>query len=152
MGCHFLLQGIFLTQGLNLGLPHCRQTLYCLSHQGSQTTKWFSYMYTHIPFPLGSPTSTKRSITPIYVTMVQKYESPHLLYGRFPLASYFTSGSVYMSVLTFQFIPLLFPLLLSTLLFSMSAFLFLPCKYVHLFQFSRLHIYALIYNISFSLF
>ena len=26
--CHFLLQGIFPTQGLNLGLPHCRQTLY----------------------------------------------------------------------------------------------------------------------------
>ena len=33
--CHFLLQGIFPTQGLNPGLPHCRQTLYCLSHQGS---------------------------------------------------------------------------------------------------------------------
>ena len=31
----FLLQGIFLTQGLNLGLLHCRQTLYHLSHQGS---------------------------------------------------------------------------------------------------------------------
>ena len=31
MGCHFLLQGIFLTQGSNLGLPHCRQTLYRLS-------------------------------------------------------------------------------------------------------------------------
>ena len=27
MGCHFLLQGIFPTQGWNLGLPHCRQTL-----------------------------------------------------------------------------------------------------------------------------
>ena len=26
MGCHFLLQGIFPTQGSNLGLPHCRQT------------------------------------------------------------------------------------------------------------------------------
>ena len=25
--CHFLLQGIFLTQGSNLGLLHCRQTL-----------------------------------------------------------------------------------------------------------------------------
>ena len=25
--CHSLLQGIFLTQGSNLGLPHCRQTL-----------------------------------------------------------------------------------------------------------------------------
>ena len=30
VGCHFLLQGIFLTQGLNLGLPHCRQTFYLL--------------------------------------------------------------------------------------------------------------------------
>ena len=26
-GCHFLLQGIFLTQGSNPGLLHCRQTL-----------------------------------------------------------------------------------------------------------------------------
>ena len=28
-------RGIFSTQGLNLGLLHCRQILYCLSHQGS---------------------------------------------------------------------------------------------------------------------
>ena len=35
MGCHFLLWEIFLTQGWNLGLPPCRQILYCLSHQGS---------------------------------------------------------------------------------------------------------------------
>ena len=27
VGCHFLLQGIFLTQGSSPGLPHCRQTL-----------------------------------------------------------------------------------------------------------------------------
>ena len=33
--CHFLLQGIFPTQRLNLGLPHCRQILYYLSHQGT---------------------------------------------------------------------------------------------------------------------
>ena len=33
VGCHFLLQGIFPTQGSNLGLPHCRQTLYHLSHR-----------------------------------------------------------------------------------------------------------------------
>ena len=31
----FLLQGIFLTQGSNPGLPHCRRILYYLSHQGS---------------------------------------------------------------------------------------------------------------------
>ena len=36
MGCHFLLQGIFPTQGSNLGLLHCRQTLYHLSYQGSK--------------------------------------------------------------------------------------------------------------------
>ena len=35
VGCHFLLQGIFPTQGSNPGLLHCRQTLYPLSHQGS---------------------------------------------------------------------------------------------------------------------
>ena len=35
VGSHFLLQGIFPTQGLNLGLLHCRQILYGLSHQGS---------------------------------------------------------------------------------------------------------------------
>ena len=34
VGCHCLLQGIFLTQGSNPGLLHCRQTLYPLSHQG----------------------------------------------------------------------------------------------------------------------
>ena len=33
--CHALLQGIFLTQGLNLGLLHSRHILYHLSHQGS---------------------------------------------------------------------------------------------------------------------
>ena len=27
VGCHFLLQGIFLTQGSNLGLLHCKQML-----------------------------------------------------------------------------------------------------------------------------
>ena len=31
VGSHFLLQGIFPTQGSNLGLQHCRQILYCLS-------------------------------------------------------------------------------------------------------------------------
>ena len=35
VGCHFLLQGIFPTQGSNPGLLHCRQTLYPLGHQGS---------------------------------------------------------------------------------------------------------------------
>ena len=35
VSCHALLQGIFPTQGVNPCLPHCRQILYHLSHQGS---------------------------------------------------------------------------------------------------------------------
>ena len=37
LGWLFLLQGIFLIQGLNLGLLHCKQIFYHLSHKGS---KW----------------------------------------------------------------------------------------------------------------
>ena len=36
MGNQFLLQGIFLIQGLNSGLLHCRWILYHLSHQEAQ--------------------------------------------------------------------------------------------------------------------
>ena len=39
MGCHSLLQGIFPTQGLNPGLLHCKQFLYCLNHQGISKCK-----------------------------------------------------------------------------------------------------------------
>ena len=35
MGSHSLLQGIFLTQGSNPGLLHCRQILDHVNHQGS---------------------------------------------------------------------------------------------------------------------
>ena len=42
VGCHALLQGIFPTQGSNTGLPHYRQILYHLSHQGSP-----KHMYTY---------------------------------------------------------------------------------------------------------
>ena len=36
VGCHSLLQGIFPTQGSNLGLLHCRQIIYCLSPRKAQ--------------------------------------------------------------------------------------------------------------------
>ena len=35
VGCHALLQDVFLTQRLNPGLLHCRWILYQLSYQGS---------------------------------------------------------------------------------------------------------------------
>ena len=37
VGSRSLLQGIFPTKGSNPGLLHCRQILYCLSHQGSHS-------------------------------------------------------------------------------------------------------------------
>ena len=44
VGCHSLLQGIFPTQGLNPGLPHCRQILYQLIHQEA-----YSWVYNPSP-------------------------------------------------------------------------------------------------------
>ena len=41
-----LLQGISPTQGSNPGLPHCRQILYQLSHQGSpRILEWVAYPF-----------------------------------------------------------------------------------------------------------
>ena len=48
VGCYFLLQEIFPTQGLNPDLPQCRQTLYDQSRLGSpqnfQSLFHFSFM------------------------------------------------------------------------------------------------------------
>ena len=50
VGSLSLRQGIFPTQGLNPGLPHCRQILYQLSHKGSpRILEWVAY-----PFSSGS--------------------------------------------------------------------------------------------------
>ena len=50
LGSLSFLQGIFPTQGLNSGLPHCRQSLYQLSHKGSpKILEWVAY-----PFSRGS--------------------------------------------------------------------------------------------------
>ena len=41
-----LLQGIFPTQGLNPGLPHCRWILYQLSHKGrTRTLEWVGFPF-----------------------------------------------------------------------------------------------------------
>ena len=46
VGCHALLQGIFPTQELNPGLPHCRRIFYCLNHQGSpRILEWVAYPF-----------------------------------------------------------------------------------------------------------
>ena len=79
------------------------------------------------------------------------------LYSRSLLVISFIHISVHMSIAIAQFItqppphPCGFPPLVSIHLFSTSVSQFLPCKPVHLYHFSKFHIYALIYDICFSL-
>ena len=51
VGCHFLLQVIFPTQGSNLGLPHCRQTCLPSEPPGKSIfhgNRIYMYMCIHI--------------------------------------------------------------------------------------------------------
>ena len=72
---HVLFQGIFPTQGSNPGLPHCRQTLYHLSHQGNPwILEWVAS-----PFSRGS--SWPRNVSCIarwLFTFWAPGEAPHL--------------------------------------------------------------------------
>ena len=63
VGCHALLQGIFLTQGLNPGLLHCRWIFYHLSHQGSPKSS------------LGDPNVKPR----LRIIVLEALPQPHLL-------------------------------------------------------------------------
>jgi len=60
VGCHILLKGIFLTQGSNLALPHCRQTLYHLSH-------WLWSLFQHMSIKLVMTSSHLILCCPLYL-------------------------------------------------------------------------------------
>ena len=57
VGSLSLLQGIFPTQGLNLGLPQCRRFLYQLSHKGSPR------VLEQVAYPFSSRSSQLRNQT-----------------------------------------------------------------------------------------
>ena len=62
VGCHSLLQGIFLTQGLKPGLLYCRQILQHLSHQGRPGSLPMSRFFTSGVQSIG--TSASASVLP----------------------------------------------------------------------------------------
>ena len=75
-------------------------------------------------------------------------------YAKFPLAIYFTFGNVYFHVtvstgLTLSFLPP-YPQPRPEVC-SLCLSLLLLCKQVHQYHLSRFHIYALVYDICFSL-
>ena len=58
VGSLSLLQGIFPTQGSNPGLPHCRWSLYQLSHKGSpRILEWVAYPFSSRSSQPGEPGS-----------------------------------------------------------------------------------------------
>ena len=79
VGCHFLLQGIFSTQGSNPDLPHCRQTLYPLSHPGKRLrTSQFSSVSQSCPI-LCDPMNRSMPGLPVHR---QVMPSSHLILCR----------------------------------------------------------------------
>jgi len=66
MGCHFLLQGIFLTQGLNLNLLHWQVITLPLSHQGSPDQR-IAFSKINIQNP-----KARKKWQPIYVEFKKK--------------------------------------------------------------------------------
>ena len=81
--CHFLLQGIFPTQGSKPGLPHCRQILYQLSHKRSpRILEWVAYPSpADLPYPGIEPGSPS----------LQADSSSYLRCGLFIMVSFYVN-------------------------------------------------------------
>ena len=72
VGSCSLLQGIFPTQWSNSGLPHCRQILYQLSHQGSPGVfpqKHVSSSKVYFLKILSAKTTAERILFPLHALM-----------------------------------------------------------------------------------
>ena len=117
VGSLSLLQGIFPTQGSNPGLPHCRQTLYQLSHTGNKRKQRVTFHGTQLAYQ--SPITVRQVIftqkPTVCYKLVMKIIS-HLLQKMF---TYFFPYSVFpllfspsLSLSAHQ--PFPFPLLLSS--------------------------------------
>ena len=89
-----LLQGIFSTQGLNPGLPHCRWILYCLSHQGSpRILEWAAYPFSRVSSWLRNHTgvsciaggfftsgATREALNKVYILVFVSYLNGKILW------------------------------------------------------------------------
>ena len=81
VSCHLFFQWIFPTQGSNPGLPHCRQTLYPLSHQVSPCEGWhiiFTFQVLEIIIPLDNWCLTKECVfcsCNFFFSVIQRVDS-----------------------------------------------------------------------------
>ena len=65
VGCHSLLQGIFLTLGSNPSLLHCRHILYCPSHQSIAIARYNLYFRKTLATVLSKATAEKPTRRPL---------------------------------------------------------------------------------------
>ena len=113
VGRHALLQKIFPTQGLNLGLLHCKQILYHLSYRGVPISIYPS-LFSLCPIPRLQVVTEHRAKRP----MSHSSSWLALCFAR-------NSVSIYVSAPLCVHPTLPFPTV-STSPFSLSASLFLP--------------------------
>ena len=78
VGCHFLLQGIFLTRGSNPGLLHCRQILYHLIHWGSPITGPTASMWCLHGCGLTSVSGWEPHYKPLWAKVTRNQEEPRV--------------------------------------------------------------------------
>ena len=109
----------------------------------NKVNQLYVYIYPHIPFVLSLPSTLP--IPPLQVVTKHQADLP-VRNSCFPLAIYFTFGSVYMSMPLSHFVPASPSRPASSSPFSTSASLFLPCPQVHQDHFFRFHICALAYD------
>ena len=121
----------------------------------NKVNQLFIYLYPHISSFLGLPPTLP--IPPLQVVTKNRADLP-VLCGCFPLAIYFTFGSIYMSVLPSHFIPAYrshspCPQVhfLRLCLYSCPAPRFLRTIFYFIYLFFRFNIYVLAYGICFSL-
>ena len=114
MGCHDLLQGIFLTQGSNLGLQHSRRILYHQITRGAPLPSLRSTQiltFGVISLLLSScfrETSSTTEIHPAPSPLQPKHWQASLqipLMGGTGINSYYFSLSLWLSALRAQMVP-----------------------------------------------
>ena len=106
----------------------------------NKVNQLYVYIYPLIPSLFSLPLTLP--IPPLQVVTKHRADLP-VLCSSFPLAIYFTFGRVHMSMLLSYFVPASPSHPVSSILFSTSASLFLPCHQVHHYRFFRFHICAL---------
>ena len=124
VGSLSLLQGIFPTQGSNPDLPHCRQILYQLSHQGSPwILEWVAYLFS-------SKSSWPRSWTRVSCIVggfFPKWATRGALFNYNLFTFYFQSLSFWKTYNAYVGMFNVVPEVSKTVLISFYSFLFILC-------------------------